>query len=301
MTIENKECNTFREALDLLLKISEDTNYVFRGQPDYINHRISSTLYRHIPIKYVGDFTFDRLLNYFIASVAKIGELPFKITERMSWMEYGQHHGLPTPCIDFTYSVFNALFFAFDGINQLDKNDRAIYALNYRSLGEYYFKNYGNNDPVVRDTFWRSPVEKTIKDHTAKPLIEGGVPLHGFFEHEGRFPTNKLQFIPFPKYNNQRMIRQQGCFVYDTIVYRDSDPVHDFESLIENVDENSNLGNGPTAYKIRMKNEFAKEVFTLLDKMNINNAMLYLDPNGSARDIKNSYYYNPKSLSVRDS
>ncbi|MEB0116935.1 hypothetical protein QN395_10585 [Undibacterium sp. RTI2.2] len=119
------------------------------------------------------------------------------------------------------------------------------------------------------------------------------------------FPTNCLQFIPFPGRSNKRMQRQLGCFIYDTLCYGNMGLV-DLEDYIEKKVETS-FFNGvetrpgkPILTKIFINQAATSDVFTRLELMNITGGNLYDSADGVALDVKNAYNYNPKFSYFRD-
>ncbi len=298
MSIKTIVIKKFSELIDILNKSYLSADLIFRGQLDS-KWALSSTLNRHRPLKGRGDPTFDSMISKFIASVAKISDLPYPIEDKISWMEYGQHQGLPTPCLDFSYSPFIALFFAFDGITESHDSNASIFILNKKVLALYYSefiatKNEKRNVWDNMNTFLKpANIGQEIKVSGNKEKV------FPFFAENGFFPFDKLQFFPHPKHNNHRMIRQQGCFVYDTLDYKPYNRVSDFESFCESVSSSAEDGLSPVLTKLDIPHKFVEESFVILESMNINSSMLYLDHSAAARDVKNSYFYNPKSMNVR--
>lgn len=298
MSIKTIIVKKFSELIAILNKSLSNEDLIFRGQLDS-KWALSSTLNRHLPLKGQGDPIFESIISKFIASVAKISDLPYPIEDKISWMEYGQHQGLPTPCIDFSYSPFIALFFAFDGIKKSDDSSASIFILNKKVLALHYAefkatKNRELNEQECLDyknTFLNpTNIEQEIK---VSGNNENVLP---FFAKNGFFPFDKLQFFPHPKHNNHRMIRQQGCFVYDTLNYQSK--ISNFESFCNSVDFSTKDGLFPVLTKLEFPHKFASKSFAILEAMNINSSMLYLDHSAAARDVKNTFFYNPKSMDV---
>lgn len=119
------------------------------------------------------------------------------------------------------------------------------------------------------------------------------------------FPPETLQFVPFPNASNNRMQRQLGCLVYDTLWYGDKE-LRDLEDYIDKQSETRFFDQGethagqPILTKVFINQSATPDVFARLELMNITGGNLFDCADGVAFDIKNAYNYNPKFLYLRD-
>jgi hypothetical protein len=112
------------------------------------------------------------------------------------------------------------------------------------------------------------------------------------FEHG--YPEGKLKFLRFPASWNQRMQRQLGCFLYDTVDYPKLGH-KDSEDLVESFDEPTEDGQRqPTMYKFLIPLSSASEAFSRLELMGISATRL-LDHAGLAADVINNRNYIRKT------
>lgn len=232
----------------------------------------------------------EQLLNAFRVNIIKTGNTPFDTNKRSDWIEIAQHYGVPTPCIDFTYSPFVATFFAFNGMEApVDPNsETVVYALDKDQLAfEWALLNQSNYE---RKNPGKNPIHDLVKEFltVTENLFEDG------------FPESTIKFIHSPSSFNTRMQRQQGCFIYCNY---DFEVIgwQDFEAFLDAMKEHAM---GPTTVevltKLYIKKVFTEEVFNYLESMNINASMLYLDNTGAAMDVRNSRFYNAMAMNFRD-
>ncbi|GHV06863.1 hypothetical protein AGMMS50229_12480 [Campylobacterota bacterium] len=263
----SKEAMKFLEGLAL-----GEEEFIFRGQPSAAD-RLSTTLRRFAGVQ--SDERVKDLLRRFEIALAKIGIFPFEKATRLDWLEYARHCGVPLPVIDFTYSPYVALFFAFNQMSAHATKDGdlesyvCVLALGTKNLAKGWAK-------AAKREFSE---EAYLRFKTANDRL---------FEHG--FATDILQLIPFPGKKNRRMMRQMGLLLYDSLDYN-ALGFDDIESFIEAIDEG---GDNPTLYKIYIHKLCAQSVFERLELMNITGSQLILDEHGAAMDVINSYFYNSR-------
>ena len=105
---------------------------------------------------------------------------------------------------------------------------------------------------------------------------------------ENIFPENELFFISHPSSFNKRMIKQYGCFLYDTFEYKPYQIYgNDLEDFISKLNSSKAV-----LYKLYFPISFVSEILYKLDLMNINGVSLYMDEGGAVIDTKNMKNYN---------
>ena len=295
MTLQTCYFDNLDEATSLLKKLAiEKHDYIFRGHTKE-SYRLTTTLSRHRSIPHESwSSDIDNMIDMFRVGLAKLDILPFISDDRQDWLEYARHHGVPTPALDFSYSPFVALFFAFNGVRENFESPiseyAAVYAISISKLAWIWATLFDNPKEKYQEVMER----KHTFLYPPKNLFEQG------------FPGPNLQFIPFPGKYNKRMHRQQGALLYDTLDYRHL-RVADLDELIEKHKEpDTGLPDGsveksdPTVYKICINKKCVSEVFSLLELIGINGGSLYLTADGVAQDVSNTYNYNSKINYLRD-
>jgi hypothetical protein len=103
------------------------SNFAFRGVSDY-KYRLPTSLNR------LGN---PEIENHLIRNFRKYAPSEFApmMKDEWHWLALGQHHGLPTRLLDWTYSPHVALHFATSETNQYDKHG-AIWCFNYVKANE---------------------------------------------------------------------------------------------------------------------------------------------------------------------
>ncbi|HUU49844.1 MAG TPA: FRG domain-containing protein [Nitrospinota bacterium] len=321
MSIEKKKFNNSEKAIRFLenLAFSND-NYIFRGHPSS-KYRLQTTYYRHT-LKYYSeeyrttiniDFDINTIIDKFRTGLVRNDiPIPFdevEFRENQDWLEYARHYGVPIPCLDFTYSPYIALFFAFNELHISHKEKGiekyvVVYALNLNSLSFWWCKL---DLEKLKRRLNKESKELTKKDYDRNLRDCLNAFLNPNLERKlgHRFPENEIIFIPYPSRYNKRMQKQAGALLYDTLNHKSYD-CEDLEGVLENIketpevlpDRSEKISN--TLTKIFINKKCAKDVFQRLELMEINGGKLFQDENGVRMDVVNTFHYSPKTSYLRD-
>ena len=262
-----------KEALDFLdgLACKSGTNFIFRGHK-FSRHRLVTSWARYRREPHLHTVEIDDVIAGFRTGLAKQGLLPFDSTDRQDWLEYARHYGVPMPSLDFSYSPYIALFFAFSGLkgaasHEDPDQDVVVYGLDVGLLATCWARDSGTH------------VEDVL--HPMAPLFADG------------FPSNALRFIASPSVHNKRMHKQLGCLLYDSIDYHQMGAT-DLEDYIEKTKEPPDA-KGVMAHKVYInKSRSAAAILSRLQLMGISGGGLFQSPEGVAIDTLLSYDYTSR-------
>lgn len=295
MSIGIKKFNSIQKASEYLEGLSKDSHdYIFRGH-NSDNYRIQSTLYRHQKVYFdFVSYDLERIVQQFKLGLARIGKYPIEEFSKQDWLEYVRHFGAPSPCIDFTYSPYIAMFFAFNGMRADDKSKYVVVnCLNIADLAHGWTKHCCAK--FIKDD-WSDDIYQDFRfPYREKKQL---------FEKE--YPPQHLQFIPFPSRINQRMITQMGALIYDTLDYEHIG-IQDFERFVDNINEPSTSSpkgsnpSTPTLIRILINKNCRSDALEKLELMGIFGGQLFLSEEGVSMDIINSRHYVSRYSYLRDS
>lgn len=146
--IENVSIRQYGYFIDYVYKkFINSHDYIFRGHRKD-TYKLEATLDRQIHDKAkIAELRKKQLNNFTMAIRGKRGANPPQYTDEKEWWSLGQHHGLDTPLLDWTYSPFVAAYFAFYKTKSDDTKKRVVYALNKSKVENYLYRT-GNNDLI---------------------------------------------------------------------------------------------------------------------------------------------------------
>jgi FRG domain len=288
MTIRQIRPRTAAGALSILEDLGRRSGaFLFRGHRD-AKWRVESTLNRHrafVSSPTLG-YDIDEMISHFIVRLKSIGVAPpFNSDDRRARLEYARHYGVPSPLIDFSFSPYVALFFAFNAVRPLDakKSDcAAICCLNINELAGVWARNCARRHDGTFDSAIFNEEHRKFRYERALPFGDG-------------YPVGILKYIDLPASWNRRMLRQLGAFLYDTLDYN----LAGFEDLEAYLDQPEVTSVPSTENvmltKVLMPHKFGREIFERLELMGITATHLYDSHEGAAADVINAYNYGRKT------
>lgn len=275
------------------------TNFVFRGQCNS-SWKLQSSLHRlvenclpayidkNIPIFYeqkmIREFQYKFPLYDSTKHINKGNSI--------EWLTLMQHYGAPTRLIDFSRSIFIALYFALDGGAQ---NDSIIWAVNKNSVRSAYTAAYCKEHDC--NSVSEDSLNKYIRDIANKAI--------------GRvLPIDEKQLILpiYPEIVNERISIQQGLFLMSNDLRNDFDSVlFSFLDVSDNIIKIEPTGLLNLSYheqaKHGLKNlvmfkfiipvRFKWQLTQLLTQMNITAETLYPGLSGMAKSLSRLHLRQP--------
>lgn len=204
--------------------------------------------------------------------------------ESIEWLSLMQHYGAPTRMLDFSYSMYVALFMAIDG-SFFPKS--AIWALNKHVLSEKVFAKY--REEFNTNVASGSDLDNYIYKEATEAI-------------NNRFVVNKdkvehFLYLTRPHRSNERINRQQGLFVIPSSIEVG------FEEILKDYYDESYHGemkfddvvnmsidhrygqNTVSVLKIEIPKSLKYGVSNVLRQMNITSETMYPGLDGLARSM----------------
>jgi hypothetical protein len=186
--IEVAYLRKFKYFIDYIYEKRTDVGqFVFRGHRRDI-YKLESTLERRLRGQPDKDRAIrDHLDRFKLAARGRRGPNPVDYTNDDDWWALGQHNGLNTPLLDWTYSPFLAAYFAFYETKSDDTNKRVIFGLNREFLKsdkeiEFYIPDTDDNPRLLNQNRNKTdlPIEeyiqKTYAGHSEVILLRVEIP-----------------------------------------------------------------------------------------------------------------------------
>jgi len=235
-------------------------NFIYRGHAN-ANWKLESSLERVVGAKWCTDEARrfeDYSLDQFKAKFHLYDHENIMPDSKLAWLAVMQHYGVPTRLLDFTDSPYVALYFALEAYQPLQKNDLAVFALDYTSVMEASIAHIRNKDFDFKETRASVyPKQDRVFDDTVD-----------------RFSYD-IAWVTEPKRHNERLDRQGGCFLV----------AGNRNSRIADVIEMA-IYSSAQVTKFKIDYQLYPQIFALLRKMNLTSKGLYGDLDGLARAIR---------------
>lgn len=268
------------------------SNFVFRGQgnsdwqlktslarmvenhhPNYIEKKLPA-IYEH---KMMEEFQWK------YPSYEKLN-IP-KPDEAIEWLSLMQHYGSPTRMLDFSYSMYVALFMAIDG-SFFQKS--AIWAINKNVLTAKVFEKYRTVHSV--DTVSGSE----LNAYTYKEANES---INNRFIGNTNASVGQFLYLTRPHLSNERINRQQGLFIIPSSIevdinyilkaYYDSSFTGNmkFDDVVKMSDSHNYGQDTISLLKIEIPINLKYGISNVLRQMNISSETMYPGVEGLARSM----------------
>jgi hypothetical protein len=245
------------------------SQFIFRGQANsewklktslerlverlHPNNRV-----RKLPIYYEQDMIDEFKWKY---PIYEKNLIPQK-DEYIEWLSLMQHYGAPTRMLDFSYSLYVALFMAID--NSYYDNS-SIWAINKNIIGEKSFLAYREKHKLGSSAVLTKELDNYIYECANKSISSCLFRLNPTINNLFEAKQNNDLFIVRPRRCNERINRQQGLFVIP------DDICVPFEEILQSLLPNTNSEKIPIKDIISHSNDkgrLSENIIALL-KINI--------------------------------
>ena len=190
-----------REIINLSL-CRNGSRWIYRGQASNawpLKTHYSRFLSQTDCVKHKS-FSLDpflEMLNRFLLEASELQGKNFMNYSFVQQMAIAQHHGLPTPILDWTYSPYIALYFAVNDPIHTDENiEFCVHAINVDKNKQYLMSKNAFENMSAREDICNTP----------------------------------LIFLDTNRFFSRRIARQQGCFTFQNF-FEGLDEVDSFSEL----------------------------------------------------------------------
>jgi hypothetical protein len=152
---------------------AKDLGFIFRGQQvsDWKLETSLDRLHSKLDQRIDVNSTYDYLLGNFAKSIRGRTEISKDIVENKDELwALGQHYGLATPLLDWTYSIYVSVFFAFENPEPSPTGFRTIWAL-HRSGVEKALKGHNEASDYNNQIGFIEP----MSDHNPRLVSQSGL------------------------------------------------------------------------------------------------------------------------------
>lgn len=279
-------------------------HFIFRGQANY-KWSLQTSLERMVAKNHKNAYLCPQYCEIYEGRMLKEFMWKFPLYERnmipekndyVEWLSLMQHYGAPTRLLDFTYSLYVALFMCLDGFQD---DYCCLWAINRTFLSQHLLRLYlksnnqtsGSATHYVLEQFAHSKANKEISTCS--------------------FKSEKNVLLINPNICNERLSIQQGLFLMPTNIscsFEDN-----LDAIIETSDwdiekmeipvldllnygyteEGKSLNRDSIfLFKIKIPLKFKYELGNLLHQMNITAETIYPGIEGMAKSLARIYLHS---------
>ncbi len=230
------------------------SRYAYRGVSSK-DYKMTTSLMRTGPeFKHVEKHLVRQFTKYAYSHIEEKGNEWF-------WLSVGQHHGLPTRLLDWSYSPDVALHFATSNTGKFDE-DGAVWMVNYKKAHEYL-------PPAIRGVLEEEKTSLLTTDLMARMCVD----LHDL-DAQGREKGDFVLFFEPPSIDT----RIYNQFAYFSIASRPDLYLDDW--LLSHPD---------IWYKVIIKKELKWEIRDKLDQRNVSERTLFPGMGGLSQWLARYY------------
>lgn len=260
--INKIEINSIEEIVNLFKDRDYDVNinryrssYLYRGIKNS-SYKLETTLYRNCKDKQY-DVEESMLRNF--AKYAMLDD-PKMQDSVLRQLIIGQHHGLPTRLLDWTYSPMIGLHFAIsEEMSKIDEHDSVLWKIDINEINSLLPEIY----------------KKTLEKERAYLFTVNMLPKFNLKDYDEAMGDRSFILIEPPSID-QRIINQYSYF---SVIPKG---ITDFEDFL---DKNTN-----NSTKYIINKDIKWEIRDMLDEMNMNERIFFPGLDGLSQWIKRHYY-----------
>lgn len=263
--IETKEIKTIEDVSQLIFEQFYDSEqerfrspYLYRGMPN-AKFELITSLQRNCKEKK------NEIESSILRNFTKYATHEDPLLKESVWRQLivGQHHGLPTRLMDWTFSPLIALHFSTSGedLSKMDRHDSVIWKIDYlelnRLLPEKYQSRLLEENAFVMTVDMMSKLVSSLK------------------EYDEDMKDHSMVIVEPPSIE-QRITNQYSYF---SIIPNQIDNI---EAFLQKHTQNT--------VRYIIKKELRWRIRDMLDQMNINERIIYPGLDGLSESIKRHYF-----------
>ncbi|NKF07107.1 FRG domain-containing protein [Clostridium gasigenes] len=234
------------------------SSLLYRGIPN-VEYKLQTSLQRNCKCKEI------ELEKSILRNFSKYAEIEDPQLKKSIWrqMIIGQHHGLPTRLLDWTYSPLIGLHFATSGedLDNMKKHDSVLWEIDIEEINKLLPKEYQDN--LNENGAYLFTIDMLAKLET------------DIKKYDNKMKADSMVLIEPPSID-QRIINQYSYFSIIPIDMKDIEEFLDIKTK--------------NTVKYIIDKDLRWRIRDMLDQMNINERIVYPGLDGLSSWLKRHYY-----------